>query len=45
MRTLLQTVEKVLDHDVNLLLLGESGSGQDCFAEVIHAPDLQMAGR
>ena len=37
MRTLLQTVEKVLDHDVNLLLLGESGSGKDFFAEAIHA--------
>src|SRR5205823_4336561 len=37
MRALLQTVEKVLDHDVNLLLLGESGSGKDLFAEAIHA--------
>ena len=37
MRTLLQTVEKVIDHDVNLLILGESGSGKDYFAEVIHA--------
>ncbi len=37
MRTLLQTVEKVLDHDVNLLLLGESGTGKDYFAEIIHA--------
>ena len=37
MRTLLQTVEKVLDHDVNLLLLGESGTGKDYFAEAIHA--------
>ncbi len=37
MRALLQTVEKVLDHDVNLLLLGESGSGKDYFAEAIHA--------
>jgi len=37
MRTLLQTVEKVLDHDVNLLLLGESGSGKDFLAEAIHA--------
>jgi transcriptional regulator with PAS, ATPase and Fis domain len=37
MRTLLQTVEKILDHDVNLLLLGESGSGKDFFAEAIHA--------
>jgi DNA-binding NtrC family response regulator len=37
MRELLQTVEKVLDHDVNLLLLGESGSGKDFLAEAIHA--------
>jgi DNA-binding NtrC family response regulator len=37
MRALLQTVEKVLDHDVSLLLLGESGSGKDFFAEAIHA--------
>ena len=37
MRALLQTVEKVLDHDVNLLLLGESGAGKDFFAEAIHA--------
>ena len=37
MRSLLQTVEKVLDHDVNVLLLGESGVGKDHFAEAIHA--------
>jgi transcriptional regulator with PAS, ATPase and Fis domain len=37
MRMLLQTVEKVLDHDVNILLLGESGVGKDYFAEAIHA--------
>jgi transcriptional regulator with PAS, ATPase and Fis domain len=37
MRTLLQTVEKVLDHDVNILLLGESGVGKDYLAEAIHA--------
>ena len=37
MRTLLRTVEKVLDHDVNILLLGESGAGKDYFAEAIHA--------
>jgi two-component system response regulator AtoC len=37
MRALLQTVEKVIDHDVNLLLLGESGAGKDFFAEAIHA--------
>jgi two-component system, NtrC family, response regulator AtoC len=37
MRALLQTVEKVLDHDVNLLILGESGSGKDFFAQAIHA--------
>src|SRR5438132_13899019 len=37
MRALLQTVEKVLDHDVNILLLGESGVGKDYFAESIHS--------
>src|SRR5438876_10776698 len=37
MRALLQIVEKVLDHDVHLLLLGESGVGKDYFAEAIHA--------
>jgi DNA-binding NtrC family response regulator len=37
MRMLLQTVEKVLDPDVNILLLGESGVGKDYFAEAIHA--------
>jgi DNA-binding NtrC family response regulator len=37
MRALLQTAEKVIDHDVNLLLLGESGAGKDFFAEAIHA--------
>ena len=37
MRALLQTAEKVLDHDVNILLLGESGSGKDFLAEAIHA--------
>ena len=36
MRTLLQMVEKVLDHDVNLLLLGESGSGKDYVAEAAY---------
>jgi transcriptional regulator with PAS, ATPase and Fis domain len=37
LRALLQTVEKVLDHDVNILLLGESGVGKDYIAEAIHA--------
>ncbi len=37
MRALLQTVEKVLDHDVSILLLGESGVGKDYIAEAIHA--------
>ena len=43
MRTLLQTVEKVLDHDVNILLLGESGVGKDHFAEAIHACGIRRA--
>lgn len=37
MRTLLQTVEKVLDHDVPVLILGESGTGKDHLASAIHA--------
>ena len=37
MRELLLTAERVLEHDVNLLLLGESGSGKDYLAEAIHA--------
>ncbi len=37
MRALVQTAEKVLDHDVNILILGESGSGKDHLAEAIHA--------
>ncbi len=36
MRALLQTVEKILNHDVNILLLGESGVGKDYLAEAIH---------
>lgn len=37
MRALLQTVEKVLEHDVSVLLLGESGVGKDHLAYAIHA--------
>ncbi|HWS70599.1 MAG TPA: sigma 54-interacting transcriptional regulator, partial [Thermoanaerobaculia bacterium] len=37
MRALLETVEKVLDHDVSVLILGESGSGKDHLATAIHA--------
>jgi DNA-binding NtrC family response regulator len=37
MRDLVATVEKILDRDVPVLLLGESGSGKDHLAEVIHA--------
>ncbi len=35
-RELLGTVEKVLDHDVNVLILGEHGVGKDYLAEAIH---------
>lgn len=37
MRNVLDTVEKVLDHDVSILILGESGVGKDYLAESIHA--------
>jgi transcriptional regulator with PAS, ATPase and Fis domain len=37
MRNVLETVEKVLDHDVSILILGESGSGKDHLAEAVHA--------
>ena len=35
-RNLLETVEKVLDHDVPILIRGESGSGKDYLARAIH---------
>ena len=37
MRNVLETVGKVLDHDVSILILGESGTGKDYLAESIHA--------
>jgi two-component system, NtrC family, response regulator AtoC len=37
LRNLLQTVGKVLDHDVPILIRGESGSGKDRLAQAIHA--------
>ena len=37
MRNVLDTVEKVLDHDVSILILGESGVGKDYLAGAIHA--------
>jgi transcriptional regulator with GAF, ATPase, and Fis domain len=37
MRTILETAEKVLDHDVSVLLLGESGTGKDFLAGAMHA--------
>jgi len=37
MRALVATIEKVLDHDVSILILGESGSGKDHLAAAIHA--------
>lgn len=43
MRNVLQTVEKVLDHDVPILLLGESGTGKDQLAEAIHACSSRRA--
>src|ERR1041384_642320 len=37
LRNVLETAEKVLDHDVSILILGESGVGKDYLAESIHA--------
>jgi DNA-binding NtrC family response regulator len=37
MREVLQTVGKVLDRDVSILILGESGTGKDHLAAAIHA--------
>ena len=37
MRNVLETVEKVLDHDVSILITGESGVGKDYLAGSIHA--------
>ena len=43
MRNVLETVEKVLDHDVSILILGESGVGKDHLAESIHASSIRRA--
>ena len=45
MRNLLQTVEKVLDHDVSILIRGESGTGKDYLADVSHRFDLILTGQ
>ena len=37
MRNVLETAAKVLDHDVSILILGESGVGKDFLAQTIHA--------
>lgn len=37
MRNVVETLEKVIDRDVTVLILGESGSGKDYAAEAIHA--------
>lgn len=42
-RNLLQTVEKVLDHDVPVLIRGESGTGKDYLAQAIHACSSRRA--
>ena len=44
MKSVLQTVEKILDHDVPVLLLGESGTGKDHLAEAIHACGARRTG-
>ncbi len=44
MRNVLETVEKVLDHDVSILILGESGVGKDFLAQSIHACSARRTG-
>jgi transcriptional regulator with PAS, ATPase and Fis domain len=43
MRNVLETVGKVLDHDVSILILGESGAGKDFLAQSIHACSARRA--
>jgi DNA-binding NtrC family response regulator len=43
MRNVLDTVTRVLDHDVSILILGESGTGKDYLAESIHATSGRRA--
>jgi DNA-binding NtrC family response regulator len=43
MRNVLETVGKVLDRDVPILILGESGTGKDFLAESIHAAGPRRA--
>jgi DNA-binding NtrC family response regulator len=43
MRNVLDTVEKVLDRDASILILGESGSGKNHLAETIHATSNRRA--
>jgi two-component system response regulator AtoC len=43
MRNVLETVAKVLDHDVSILILGESGVGKDHLAQSIHACGARRA--
>src|SRR5437763_10711344 len=44
MRALLQTAEKVLEHYVNTLRLGGSGTGKDFLAEAVHACGKRRGG-
>ncbi|HEX7706113.1 MAG TPA: sigma-54 dependent transcriptional regulator [Thermoanaerobaculia bacterium] len=37
MRNVLETAEKILDHDASILIFGETGSGKNYLAEAIHA--------
>ena len=43
MRNVLETVEKVLDRDASILILGESGTGKNHLAESIHAASNRRA--
>lgn len=44
MRAAVATIEKIVDYDANLLLLGESGVGKDFVARVVHRFGNRSAG-
>lgn len=43
MQSMLRVAEKVVDHDVSVLILGETGVGKDYLAEALHAAGARRA--